>query len=259
MPEEKKIKQPPDESRRKFLKYSGTALGGVVVGGVIGGLIGANTKPAKPAPAPAPGQKPEERPTRDYNRALMFFNQEQFALTEAATERLYPEDELGPGAKGLGVAYYIDHQLASLWGVNARDYMMGPFVAGEQTQGNYPSIRRKDLFTLGLAAMQDLARKKYNKSFTELAGEEQDAVLEQMQNGEGVKINGATSLNFFKLLLSLTLEGVYSDPLYGGNKDMQGWKMRNYPGNQMSYLDIIDKDEFVKIEPASLHDHMSAH
>lgn len=37
----------------------------------------------------------------------MFFNQEQFKMTEAAAERIYPEDENGPGAKALGVAFLL--------------------------------------------------------------------------------------------------------------------------------------------------------
>jgi gluconate 2-dehydrogenase gamma chain len=55
----------------------------------------------------------------------------------------------------------------------------------------------------------------------------------------------------------MTMEGVYSDPVYGGNKNMLGWKMRQYPGNQMSYTNIMEKTEFVVIEPRSLHDHFA--
>ena len=58
------------------------------------------------------------------------------------------------------------------------------------------------------------------------------------------------------MLRSATLEGVYSDPLYGGNINMNGWKMRDYPGNQMAYAEIIEQD-FKKIAPQSLRDHLS--
>ena len=58
------------------------------------------------------------------------------------------------------------------------------------------------------------------------------------------------------MLRSATLEGVYSDPLYGGNNNMGGWKMRDYPGSQMAYTDIITKD-FKKISPQSLKNHMN--
>ncbi|MCS7458936.1 gluconate 2-dehydrogenase subunit 3 family protein [Paenibacillus doosanensis] len=247
--------QPQSDSRRKFLKYSGAAIGGVVVGGVVGGVIGKSLggKPAEPAKQPNEAQ-PE---AADYNQALMFFNQEQFRITEAATERIFPKDDLGPGAKELGVAYFIDHQLAGQWGINAQDYMMGPFQKGETTQGDYPSVKRHELFTMGLQAIQNLSQQKYKKSFLDLAEAEQDEVLKALENGADISLYGTTGQAFFKTLISFTTEGVYADPLYGGNKNMGGWKMKNYPGNQMSYLDVVDKKEFVKMEPQSLRDHLS--
>jgi gluconate 2-dehydrogenase gamma chain len=244
----------PNDSRRKFLKYSGTAIGSAVVGGVIGSAITNNyrkapTAPAAPAPSPA-------KSAADYNQAPMFFNQAQLQMTEAAAERIFPKDEIGPGATELGVAFYIDHQLASPWGVNSREYRMGPFKPGEVTQGDYQRIQRHEVFTMGLQAMEDASQKKYTKSFTDLAPAEKDAILTSLEKGEIMVVNGVTGKTFFNLLQSLTMEGVYSDPLYGGNKDMQGWKMRKYPGNQMSYTSIIDKD-FVAMEPRSLHDHFA--
>ncbi|WP_243633291.1 gluconate 2-dehydrogenase subunit 3 family protein [Paenibacillus xerothermodurans] len=241
--------QPQSNSRRNFLKNSGIAIGGAVIGGaaISSVFLGRKTQQAQPA-APKPVE---------YNQALMFFNQEQYQITEAAAERIFPKDELGPGAKELGVAFYIDHQLASPWGINARDYMMGPFVKGEPTQGNQSQMRRADLFLLGLQGLKDYSQKKYNKDFQNLAENEQNDVLKVFEKGEEFTLNGATTKSFFSLLRSYTIEGVYSDPMYGGNKDMMGWKMRNYPGNQMSYTDLIEKDEFIKMEPMSLRDHMS--
>lgn len=255
MPEHKE-NQPRSGSRRNFLKVSGAALGGVVVGGVVGAVLNNSlTKPKEQPPAATPEEQP---PAADFNQALMYFNQEQFRITEAAVERIFPKDELGPGAIELDVAYYIDHQLANQWGINARDYMMGPFFKGEMTQGEYPSIKRHELFSMGLDALKGFSMKKYNKPFTELEDNEKDEVLKSFEAGKDVILsNGDTTASFFKMLRSLALEGSYSDPLYGGNKNMMGWKMRNYPGNQMSYLNIIDKPDFVKIEPKSLHEHMT--
>lgn len=249
-------KAPESQSRRQFLKYSGTAIGGAIVGGVIGGAIAANRKNNT---AKTPEGQTAETPTKNYSQALMYFTQDQFDTTEAASERIFPKDDLGPGAKELGVAYFIDHQLASQWGNNGKEYMIGPFIKGEPTQGNYPSIKRHDLFTHGLKALQDTSQSKYQKAFQELTPEQQDELLGLFEKGEQVTVTGGTAQQFFNLLKNFTIEGVYSDPLYGGNKDMQGWKMRNYPGNQMSYTEIMAKDQFVKIEPASLHDHMTAH
>jgi gluconate 2-dehydrogenase gamma chain len=44
--------------------------------------------------------------------------------------------------------------------------------------------------------------------------------------------------------------------MYGGNKNMAGWKMKNYPGAQDSYHDVMEKDGLIKLEPKSLNHHM---
>ncbi|MCR8635805.1 gluconate 2-dehydrogenase subunit 3 family protein [Paenibacillus radicis (ex Xue et al. 2023)] len=255
---ERRNEQPPSDSRRQFLKYSGTAIGGAVVGGVIGGAIagGFRKNPAVPAPAPTPGTAAQ---TADFNQAPMYFNQLQLQITEAAAERIYPKDDIGPGAAELGVAFFIDHQMASPWGINAREYRIGPFIKGEVTQGDYQIIQRNELFTMGLQAMEEASKKKYTKSFVDLSDEEKDAILTSLEKGEIQVINDVTGKTFFNLLRRVTLEGVYSDPVYGGNKNMMGWKMRKYPGNQMVYTDIMEKNEFVHMEPRSLHDHFATH
>ncbi|OCT14493.1 dehydrogenase [Paenibacillus pectinilyticus] len=245
----------PDHSRRRFLKYTGTAIGGVVVGGVIGSAMSGGFKKNSSTSSPSPSASPQATVTADYNQAPMFFNQSQLQITEAAAERIFPKDDSGPGATDLGVAFFIDHQLASPWGVNARTYRMGPFVKGEATQGDYLSIERHELITMGLNSLEETAKAKYTKGFVDLKPEEQDAILTSMEKGEISVVNGITGKTFFNQFRVLVMEGVYSDPLYGGNKNMGGWKMRKYPGNQMSYANMIDKDEFVTMEPRSLHDH----
>ncbi|SFD81713.1 gluconate 2-dehydrogenase gamma chain [Paenibacillus catalpae] len=250
-----KPNKPQDESRRRFLKYSGTALGGVVLGGVIGGLVGSNLNNNAEEKTPAPEGKQPAADNKDYNQALMFFNQDQFLTAEAAAERLFPADDLGPGAKELGVAFFMDHQMDSQYGYNARDYMLPPYYKSEETQGYQLIFKRRELIALGLDAMNQYSNTKYKKPFVEIAPEEQDAVLTAFEKND-IGIKDVPASNFFAMFLNLTLEGAYSDPLYGGNRNMAGWKMRNFPGNQMSYTEYIDKEEFVKLEPLSLHDHL---
>ena len=44
---------------------------------------------------------------------------------------------------------------------------------------------------------------------------------------------------FFNLLLAHTIAGFFADPVYGGNRDMVGWKLIGFPGAQMSYASQI--------------------
>ena len=46
---------------------------------------------------------------------------------------------------------------------------------------------------------------------------------------------------FFQLLRTHTIEGMFSDPLHGGNAGLIGWQLVGYPGAQMSYREEIDK------------------
>ncbi|ERI06790.1 Tat pathway signal sequence domain protein [Aneurinibacillus aneurinilyticus ATCC 12856] len=237
-------------SRRNFLKKSGYVLGGVLAGGVIGSLLNVGGK----KPPLANPEQPTSAPS-DYNQALMYFKQDQFRIVEAATERIFPADDSGPGAKALGVAFFIDHQLAGDWGFNARDYMQPPFYKGEAVQGYQGRLKRREIFDIALQEMQNYSQSKYKKGFVDLTPEQQDAVLTAFEKDE-VKLTTISPSGFFRILRSATIEGAYADPLYGGNKNMDGWKLKNYPGNQMAYMQIIDKDEFAKMPPKSLKDHL---
>jgi gluconate 2-dehydrogenase gamma chain len=259
----KKDVNSPNNARRAFLKQSGIALGGVVVGGILGRTLldskpHIDTKP--PEMNPVVHNNPPQQSQAisvNFTEALMVFNQEQFEITQAAVERLFPKDDLGPGAKDLGAAFYIDHQLNTPWALNVRDYMEGPFQSGTPSQGTQTHLKRKDIFLLGLEALQKYSQQKYKKDFASLSPAEQDDCLKVFEKGTDVKLDPISTSTFFSLLRNYTLEGVYADPMYGGNKDMMGWKMKKYPGNQPSYTNMIEKDGFLVMEPKSLHDHMT--
>jgi gluconate 2-dehydrogenase gamma chain len=236
-------------SRRKFLKSSGIAVGGLAVGGALGSLLSVKDKTNT-----SNSDVKNPRVTENYTQALMYFSQAQFKMVEAATERIFPADDNGPGAKDLGVAYFIDHQLSGDWGFNSREYMQSPFFKGEKVQGYQGRLRRREIFDIGLRELQNHSLVKYKKNFIELSEEEQDDILTDFAEDK-VALTTISPSGFFNMLRSSTLEGAYSDPLYSGNRNMEGWKMRNYPGSQMTYYEIIDK-EFTVISPKSLKDHL---
>ncbi|GAA4725477.1 gluconate 2-dehydrogenase subunit 3 family protein [Brevibacillus fulvus] len=251
-------KQAKSNSRREFLKNSGLAIGGLVVGGVVGGaLMGKNGQ----QPAVQEHEHAAATTAENYNQALMFFNQEQFKIAEAAAEVIFPKTESGPGAKELLVAYYMDHQLGGAYGLNTKEYMSGPFYFAEAVpeQGYQTHLNRQQIFLLGLEALNAEAAKRFSTKekadvkFYDLTEEQQIEILKDVEDDK-VKLNGAANASmFFDLLKGLTMEGVYADPMYGGNKDMAGWKMKNFPGHQMNYTKVVTSKEFVKMDPQSLH------
>ena len=237
-------------SRRDFLKTTGIATGALVGGGVIGSLITHNVTKENVA-GTNKNQSGGEHVGEGYRGRMFFTNQNEFNVLSEAVERIFPEDDLGPGAIGLGVPYFIDNQLAGNYGSNAKEYMQGPFFAGESTQGYQSRLSRAEIFSQGIAKMDEEANKRFDTGFASLEGNQMDEILTAFQKNE-IEMKGVASEFYFKLLRQATLEGAYADPIYNGNTNMDGWRMKDFPGHQMAYTNEIESEEFVKIEPKSI-------
>lgn len=246
-----------DLSRRKFLKNSGLVAGGLVGGSLFGGLLTNNFDSKKEEQV-----KEDKNEVIDSSQAREFFTRHQdFLVLMAATEQLYPEDEHGPGAIKLGVPNYIDKQLAGRWGINGRDYRHGPYEANLDSNdksagpaGEQSILDRGDIYLQGLRKMDDESQKRFSTSFDKAESDQQIEILQDFENDK-LKMKGLVASEFFSLLMQSTIEGAYSDPVYGGNKNMEGWKMKEFPGAQASYAGYIEQDEFKKLDPVSLRDY----
>src|SRR5216683_3345880 len=73
-------------------------------------------------------------------------------------------------------------------------------------------------------------REKNGVFFHLRAAAEQDARLRQMENTP-----------FFSLLRTNTIEGMFCDPMHGGNADMIGWQLIGFPGPRMGYFEDVDQ------------------
>jgi len=56
-----------------------------------------------------------------------------------------------------------------------------------------------------------------------------------------VQLEGTSGRTFFEQLLQTTREGFFADPVYGGNRDMVGWKMIGFPGARYDYRDWVER------------------
>lgn len=269
-------------SRRRFIKNTSIAAGGVVVSGSLFGSVLTGCQVQNQDDADKQSESSNKSKNPNYQEARTFFSREEdFATLKAATERILPEDDDGPGAIELGVPYFIDKQLTGSWGTNAKAYMKDPFYQNNQTH-NYqhmdskqnksgpntstqaPSqipryqtrLNRGEIYIQGLRKMDDVSQKKFDKKFTEASVDQQNKVLQAFDNGE-IEMRGVAGITFFNLLRQMTLEGAFSDPVYGGNRDMMGWKMKEYPGPRMNYQKQVESKEFVKMEPKSLKAYQS--
>ncbi len=146
----------------------------------------------------------------------------QLRLLAAFVDRIIPKDELGPSASESDVPIYINRAL-------------GDYLAGE-----------KAAFIEGLEATDAFARRSQSQAFIELAHEKQDAVLTAMENGTAEGFANARA--FFNRARRLTMEGMFGDPYYGGNKNFAGWDLIKYPGPRLA-TSQDDQKMGVEIKP----------
>ena len=150
------------------------------------------------------------------------FTADEAKIVAAACERIMPSDDSGPGAKEAGVIIYIDHQLAGPYGKDKYRYTKPPFVESDPEHGYQGQANPQEIYRQGIKTLGD--------GFAELTAAQQDE-----------KLHAIESSYFFKMLRTHTIEGMFSDPMHGGNANLIGWQLIGYPGPLMSYREEIGK------------------
>jgi len=204
--------------RRHFLTLSAASLGGVLVFSLDrkGSLLCAQDQRVR--------------------IPLRFFTESQARIIAAAASRIFPSDDSGPGAREAGVAIYIDRQLAGSYGRDRYRYTQEPFEEASAEFGYQGKATPREIYLDGL---------KNLKGFDRLAPDEQDEILHRVERESPI---------FFELLRQNTIEGMFCDPIHGGNADMIGWQLVGFPGPRMSNYDDIEKHygEAFRPKPISL-------
>ncbi len=212
--------------RRDFLKGAGAA-GGAVAALAATGL----TQTAEAAPAPAPAA-PEPQ-------VWLTLNATEAAFIVAAVDTLIPADNLTPSASDCGVAVFIDRQLAGGFGNGAKLYRQGPFLPGKPEHGYQLALSPREFFRAGIEQTNAWTKKTYGKDFDLLTTLQREEAMKALESGKADFGGGFTPAFFFDALLTLTMEGFFADPIYGGNKDKVAWKMIGFPGLPANYREEI--------------------
>jgi gluconate 2-dehydrogenase gamma chain len=206
--------------RRHFLTISSASLGGLLIPSLDGKLSSLTVT---------------EQNDKSVRIPLHFFTESEALIVSAAVARIFPSDASGPGAAEAGVTIYIDRQLAGPWGRDRHRYTQAPFDDQAPAQFGYQGqATPREIYRDGL---------KNLKGFHRLYPEHQEAILQQIEN-----------TRFFYLLRRNTIEGLFSDPLHGGNANLIGWQLLGFPGPRMNNADDIEKHygEAFRPKPASL-------
>jgi gluconate 2-dehydrogenase gamma chain len=234
--------KPRGPSRREVL-VAGAALA------AVGTSVRAETVTGKLPWAPGASGAPHALDTSLWH----FFSPEEAAAVEALVDRLIPPDPQTPGGKDAGCAAFIDGQLAGPFGSAEGLYMEGPFAAGTPQQGLQGQATPKEIYRAALKALDAYSRAHFaDKAFAALSTADQDSVISGLEHGT-VALEGADGRHFFDLLLQNTMEGFFADPLYGGNRDMVGWKMVGFPGARYDYRDYVEQhNRKIDLPPISI-------
>ncbi|EPY4415613.1 gluconate 2-dehydrogenase subunit 3 family protein [Klebsiella pneumoniae] len=176
----------------------------------------------------------------------------------AVFDRLIPHDEYGPSASEAGCIEFIDNELAGDYGSGAALYLEGPLHPENEAQmmgsPQFLSSPRERYLT-GLKALEAWAQRTHRASFFTLPAGQIDTFLGDMEAGR-IDLGGVNSQAFFELMLQNAREGYLADPIYGGNKDMAGWKMIGFPGARYDYRPYIERrGEKLDLIPVSLIPH----
>ena len=147
-----------------------------------------------------------ERARRHDQGAVAVFYCGRSARGGGRLRAIFPSDESGPGAKEAGVVIYIDRQLAGPYGQDKYRYTKGPWVESDPEHGYQGKANPQETYREGIKTLGD--------GFADLDAAQQDE-----------KLRGIESSSFFQILRAHTIEGMFSDPMHGGNANLIGWQM----------------------------------
>ena len=187
----------PSMPRRRFVQGSA-----VLAGGATAGLLAA---PGALAAPPLRSRWEAWLATQGDGTPVSLDDYAPVALSVAeldtlkpAIDRLIPPDDIGPGAAEAGVFIYIDRLLAG---------------SGSNLLPAYQD---------GLAALDATSA----GGFAAMSPDDQDTLLASLEAGD---VADAPE-GFFPLLLEHTRQGMFGDPIHGGNREFAGWDLIRYPG-----------------------------
>jgi gluconate 2-dehydrogenase gamma chain len=201
-----------------------------------------------------------------------FFTATEFATVDAYVARLIPGSPEDPGAREACASTYIDQKLAQFESFATPTYFKPPFA--KPASGTIPADQRskktlfvadgdlyrygfqgsqtpQEAYRAGIAQLDAYSKARYGSPFVALDEATQDAIIgllddsnpenppEKRDTPATRKIQSffqkPSAYGFFAMLQNDTNEGMFADPVYGGNKGFAGWRLVGYPGAQRAW------------------------
>lgn len=264
-------------SRRRFLLQTG-ALGTIAAAGGVTSMAQEATPGATPvanagtewALFEGVPETPHHPPEMDFKA----FTEDEAVAVEKITARLLPGTPEDPGAREAGVVYYIDFLLSQNEGFVEATYRSGPWARGYEGDtepdpepdviwvpaeelaryGYQAPLSPLAIYQIGLRALEEYAQATWERRIAELDDNDVDEIIWAMLGNEIEQFTDFSPISFFHTLRLHTAEGFFSDPGYGGNRDLAGWRLIGFPGAQRNYSPQEMQTEGTSREPQSMHE-----
>jgi gluconate 2-dehydrogenase alpha chain len=133
---------------------------------------------------------------------------EEVEILSTLMDGMFPADDLGPGALEIGVV----------------DYLLKAFAG--------PYAHLITVYRDSLAGLDAAAHRAHGRRFAEVTIEQRDAIIDRLSRGE---LEEVRDRKFFDLAWQHLREGLFGDPIHGGNRQMLGWRLIGFPGAQFGY------------------------
>ena len=212
-----------DVGRRQFLGGAGVAGAAAAAAHALTPVAPANAQTPAPAAPPASAQPPQPA-------GYTFFKPQEALFIEAVVDHMVPKDELSPSGTDIGIATYIDRALSGSWGKGDRLYMQGPWARGTANQGYQLPLTPAALYRAGIEGANAHCRKVFGQTFDRCTSEQKETFLRELSGGKITLAGGLPGRTFFGALYQNVMEGMFADPIYGGNRDKACWRMIGFPG-----------------------------
>jgi len=212
--------------RRRFLKGAGVA------GASLPLLIASQGEAAAACESPTPAATPSSTAGAIGYQILSL---DEAAFTEALVDHMWPKDQLSPSGTEIGIATFIDRQLAGAFGQGDRLYSQGPVRKGKPQHGYQLPLTPAEYFKAGVAAAGAACAQRFHRGFDKLTTEEREQFLQDIAGGKVANASIDLAAWFNGLAYPLFERGAFADPLYGGNRGKAAWRMIGYPGLPATY------------------------
>lgn len=161
---------------------------------------------------------PLSEPAAEPQSGWRFMTDEEAGTVEAVTARIVPSEPGLPGAREAQVVRFIDRALSE------------------------SSAELGAAYRTGLSELEARCQREHGVSFAALEEGVQDRVLLDIDTppiltnplgGEEAIAHGLRT--FFAIVREHTVQGMFCDPVYGGNHEAVGWRLVGFPGAQWGY------------------------